>query len=219
TARAAAAVETRALRIESAPSEGPTVRSSSTCTGSGRAPARSTMARSVASAEVNPPVIWARPEGMRSRICGAEWTLPSSTMARRRPTLASVRSAKARPPGRVEVHRHVGLAGVLVDRDPGGGHVAPGHVGLPLHHEGDLALLVGLLVDPALVEDLVAVRHPALERGVGVDLVVHQLELEQRGLADEGLGPLRILHARELHQDPVVALLLDRGLGHPELVD
>jgi hypothetical protein len=98
TARAAAAVETRPLRIESAPSEGPTVRSSSTCTGAGRAPARSTMARSVASAEVNPPVIWARPEGMRSRICGAEWTLPSSTMARRRPTLASVRSAKARPP-------------------------------------------------------------------------------------------------------------------------
>ncbi len=85
-------------RIESAPSEGPTVRSSSTWTGAGSAPARSTMARSVASSVVKPPVIWARPEGMRSRICGAEWMLPSSTMARRLPTLASVSSEKARAP-------------------------------------------------------------------------------------------------------------------------
>ncbi len=120
---------------------------------------------------------------------------------------------------RVEVHRHVRLARGLVDRDPGGGHVSPGHVGLLLHHEGDLPLLVGLLVDPALVEDLVALRHPVLERTLRVHLVVHQLELEQRSLADEGLGPLRVLHARQLHQDAVLALLLDRGLGHPELVD
>ena len=88
TARAAAAVEMRPLRIESAPSEGPTVRSSRNCTGAGSAPARRTIARSVASSVVNPPVIWARPDGMRSRIDGAEWTLPSRTMASRRPTFA-----------------------------------------------------------------------------------------------------------------------------------
>src|SRR6266545_3754309 len=98
TARAAVRVERRPLRIESAPSDGPTVRSSSTLTGAGSAPARSTMARSVASSVVNPPVIWARPDGIRSRITGAECTLPSRTMASRLPTFASVRSEKALAP-------------------------------------------------------------------------------------------------------------------------
>ena len=98
TARAAAALETMPLRMESAPSDGPTVRSSSTCTGAGRAPARSTMARSVAASVVKPPVIWACPEGIRSRMTGAEYRLPSRMMARWRPTLFEVRSAKARAP-------------------------------------------------------------------------------------------------------------------------
>ena len=99
---------------------------------------------------------------------------------------------------RVEVHRDVRLAGVLVDGDPRGGHVAAGHVGLLLDQEGHLALLVGLLVDPALVEDLVALGNAGAERGLRVALVVDQLELEKRGLADQGLGPLRVLHPREL---------------------
>ena len=43
------------LRIESAPSEGPTVRSSRTCTGAWSAPVRSTIARSLASSKVKPP--------------------------------------------------------------------------------------------------------------------------------------------------------------------
>ena len=46
---AAVSVESRPFLIESAPSDGPTVRSSSTLTGAGSAPARRTMARSVAS--------------------------------------------------------------------------------------------------------------------------------------------------------------------------
>ena len=156
---------------------------------------------------------------MRSRICGAEWTLPSSTMARRLPTLASVSSEKARAPAGVEVHRDVGLAGVLVDRDARGGHVAPGDRRLLLDEERHLPLLAGLLVHPALVEDLGARRRPGPQRGLRVGALVHHLELEQRGLADEGLGARRILHARELHQDAVLALLLDGRLGDAELVD
>ena len=35
----------------------------------------------------------------------------------------------------------------------------------------------------------------------------------------KGLRPLGILNARELDQDPVLSLLLDRGLGDAELVD
>ena len=60
---------------------------------------------------------------------------------------------------------------------------------------------------------------PVRERGLRVGALVDQLELEQRGLADEGLGPRRILHARELDQDAVLALLLDGRLGDAELVD
>ena len=84
----------------------------------------------------------------------------------------------------------------------------------------DLALLLGLLVHAPLVEDLVAVGRAALApRRLRVDALVDQLELEERGLADEGLGALGILHARELDEDAIVALLLDGRLGHAELVD
>ncbi len=60
------------LSIDSWPSEGPTVRSSRTVTGAGREPARSTMARSWASAVVKLPDMLARPPPMRSRMTGAE---------------------------------------------------------------------------------------------------------------------------------------------------
>ena len=98
TARAPAAVETMPFRMESAPSDGPTVRSSRIWTGAGRAPARRMMARSRASSAVNPPEIWACPEGIRSRITGAELTLPSRMMASRLPTLCSVTWPKIRAP-------------------------------------------------------------------------------------------------------------------------
>ena len=52
-------VENTPFRMESAPRDGPTVRSSRIWTGAGRAPARSTIARSLASSAVKPPVIWA----------------------------------------------------------------------------------------------------------------------------------------------------------------
>ena len=59
-------------RMESAPREGPTVRSSRIVTGAGSAPARRTMARSRASSTVNWPVTTARPPGIRSLMRGAE---------------------------------------------------------------------------------------------------------------------------------------------------
>ena len=57
TSRPPMHMESSPLRMESAPREGPTVRSSRTLTGAGRAPARSTIARSRASSVVNRPVI------------------------------------------------------------------------------------------------------------------------------------------------------------------
>ena len=59
---------------------------------------RSTIARSLASSKVKPPEIWACPEGMRSRITGAEWTLPSRTIASALPTFFSVASPNRRAP-------------------------------------------------------------------------------------------------------------------------
>src|SRR5436189_200865 len=57
TTTAEAAMAMRPWRMELAPSEGPTVRSSSTVTGAGSAPARSTTASSRASSAVKWPVI------------------------------------------------------------------------------------------------------------------------------------------------------------------
>ena len=62
------------LRIESCPSDGPTVRSSISFSGAGSAPLRSTFARSCASAKSNRPVIWPRPAVIGSRIVGADST-------------------------------------------------------------------------------------------------------------------------------------------------
>ena len=49
--------------------------------------------------------------------------------------------------------------------------------------------------------------------------VVHQLELQQRRAADQVLGPLGVLDARQLDQDAVFALAPDVRLGDAELVD
>ena len=65
------------LSMESWPREGPTVRSSRMLTGAGSAPARRTMARSLASSMVKDPVIWACPPEITRRPsgCGARgWT-------------------------------------------------------------------------------------------------------------------------------------------------
>src|SRR4029453_14202041 len=76
TTTAEALMEISPGRMESAPSDGPTVRSSRSTTGAGRAPARSTMARSRASSTVKWPVMTARPLGTRSLRRGAENQLP-----------------------------------------------------------------------------------------------------------------------------------------------
>ena len=70
----------------------------------------------------------------------------------------------------------------------------------------------------ALVQDLRAFGQSAGLRLLDRGLLVEQPELQQRGLADERLGALGILHARQLDQDAIGALTGDGGLGHAELV-
>ena len=85
-------------RIESAPRLGPTVRSSTIVSLAGSAPARSRTARSLAPWTVKLPEIWPEPPRIGSRICGAEITLLSSTMAKSLPTLCCVAGRSAARP-------------------------------------------------------------------------------------------------------------------------
>src|SRR5262245_4236368 len=49
--------------------------------------------------------------------------------------------------------------------------------------------------------------------------VVNDLEFEDRGLADQFLGSLRVLDTWQLDQDFVVALARDGGFANSQLVD
>ncbi len=80
--------------IESAPSPGPTVRSSTTFSVAGNAPARSRIARSLALCGVKLPEICPLPPRIGSRITGAEITLLSSTIAKGLPTFFCVACPK-----------------------------------------------------------------------------------------------------------------------------
>src|SRR5690606_23880694 len=50
-------------------------------------------------------------------------------------------------------------------------------------------------------------------------LVVDDSELKPRSAADQRLGSLDILHARQLHHHAIIALADDGGLRDPELID
>ena len=74
---------------------------------------------------------------------------------------------------------------------------------------------VGLL----LVEHLAARGHDPLERLLEAVGLVDELELQQRGLADELARAGLVADPGELDEDAVGPLLEDRGLGDAELVD
>lgn len=76
--------------MESWPRPGPTVRSSMTVSVAGSAPARSSTARSLALCGVKLPEICPVPPRIGSRICGAEITWLSRTMANSLPTFCAV---------------------------------------------------------------------------------------------------------------------------------
>src|SRR3546814_6321043 len=76
--------------IESAPSSGLTVRSSTTVIFTGSAPERSEMASALALATEKLPEICALPPRIGSLIDGADSTCPSSTIAKRLPTFCDV---------------------------------------------------------------------------------------------------------------------------------
>src|SRR5206468_2847719 len=122
--------------------------------------------------------------------------------------------------GRRELDRDLPVAHrVRVGRYLGARQLGARQQGALLDHVRDLALGLRLLVDLAPVEDLGGLRKVTGQRLIDRRPLVEQLELEQRGLADEGLGARRVLDARQLDQDLIRALARDRGLAHTELID
>ena len=85
--------------IESAPSSGPTVRSSITFSATGSLPERSAIASWLALSTVKLPVICALPPRIGSLMFGAESTLSSRMIANGLPTFScvTVREACGRP--------------------------------------------------------------------------------------------------------------------------
>ena len=78
------------------------MRSSITVSLAGSAPARSRIARLEASSRLKLPVIWPVPPVIGERMTGAEITLPSSTMAKGRPTFSDVTWPNLCPPRRLK---------------------------------------------------------------------------------------------------------------------
>ena len=87
----------RPARSDVKPNVAETVWASDDSNDSGSEPYLSTLASSLAELAVNaglPPVIWVRPPGMASRICGALTTCESSVNAVCVPMCAAVKSAQ-----------------------------------------------------------------------------------------------------------------------------
>src|SRR3972149_519911 len=213
-------------RMESAPSEGPTVRSSRYRMEAGSEPERRTRARSEACCRVKVPVM--RPaSSMRLWISATDWMRLSSTTASGRPTLRSVKGPKRAAPSRLklkEIWEAPGLSGVGSERGlrrarpgAGAGQVAPG---------ADRGAADDVPLQPARLrptrsggfpqEHGIGRENPArLGRGFGfarVGAVLDQLDFEHRGGLQDALDARRVVHARQLHQDlPLAAPVLGDG--------
>ena len=123
-------------------------------------------------------------------------------------------------PHGVEHQLDVHALQLVAPADVGVGDGVPGHQRARLQQVGDLlAAHPGRSRTLVTVQDLAARRRTRTQRPLHVAALVHQLELQQRGLADERLGPLRILDSGQLDQDVPLSLALDGGFRDPELVD
>ena len=176
-------------RIESAPSDGPIERSSSSTSGIGSAPERSWIAVLFASSRVKSPVISPR-RPILLWITGAVITLPSMIAASRWPMFAPVKSRKTFAPsafhwnvmsGRLRRSNSMRASSSMSPfrtaflGTSSASPSSPFAVGV----EHDL-----LVLGHALAE----LRLEQLLAGRGVD---HRLELEERGLLDQRRAPRR----------------------------
>ena len=207
--------ELKPLSMFSLPSDGPTVRSSTISIGAASAPARISSAMSLASRVVIRPLICTRPPPISSRITGAVMTsaLPfsTSTIAIRLPTFSRVTSLKMRAP---VPSRLTCTAGSLLRWSK------PGCASLMRSPVSTTCRLTSTGLAAALGEEVAAEGHLAGQRLLErAGVLVDHADFERRGAAEDVLGARGVLHAGQLHDDAVGALLLDDRLGDAELVD
>ena len=113
--------------------------------------------------------------------------------------------------GAVQVDVDGGLVGPLVEARLRIVDAVAGEHHLPAHDQRLAA---------ALGEEIAADRHAAADRAIQrARVVVDHADLERGGAAEDVLRAGRVLHARQLHDDALGALLLDDRLGHAQLVD
>ena len=218
TTRAPTTEAVTPLRIESRPSEGPTVRSSRYVRPAGNAPARRTSARSLASSGVKLPLMM--PESViRSSILGADCTRLSRMMASCLPMLAPVAAPNFWEPAAVRKNEIVEepncpCAGrAFFKSRPGDDRLLVDQVKAAL-----VAARLGARLDELeVLGDLPCLggQQRGLRRGPAVD----QRKLQEGGVLDEVLDALGVVDPGQLHEDPVGALPRDQRLGNAELVD
>ena len=201
---------------ESAPSSAPTVRSSIGLSGAGSAPARSRTARSLALWVVKLPVIWPEPPRIGSWMTGAEITLLVEHDGEAVADIVLGDVAEFARADTVEAEGDHDLAGLLVDGP------APASVSRSPETITRFSTTIGggcLRVLVAVVQQFVADGHDAL-RACAMSAVSSTswkvILAVLPGLSSRRVG---ILQARHLHQDAVVALLLDGGLLGAQFVD
>ena len=148
------------------------------------------------------PEIWPDPPVIGDRIRRRRDHLVVEHDREQPPDVLRGRLAEALGAADVELEVDDRLAGAVVEARLGVGEVAA--------LDDDAALDRLRLARRLLRRQQVDVRRAGLR---------HHAELELRGLAEDLLQPLRILEARNLHQDAVGALALDVRLGRAERVD
>ncbi len=161
------------------------------------------------------PLICTRPPPISSRMTGAVMTsaLPfsTSTIAIRLPTFSRVTSLKMRAP---VPSRLTCTAGSLVRWSK------PGCASLMRSPVSTTCRLTSTgWPSRSVKRSLPNGTLPAQRRLERAGFVVDHADFERRGAAEDVLGARRVLHAGQLHDDAVGALLLDDRLGDAELVD
>ena len=149
------------LSMFSAPSDGPTVRSSTISIGAASAPARISSATSLASRVVIRPLIWTRPPPISSRMTGRRDHLGLALLDEHdghplADVLARHFLEDARA-GAVQIHVHRRFVGALVEAGLRVLDAIAGEHDLPPHDERLAA---------ALGEEVAAERHAAGERAL-----------------------------------------------------
>ena len=132
-------------------------------------------------------------------------------MAIRLPTFSRVSSAENARAGRVEIDVHRRFVGAsvesrlrIVDAVAGQHHLALDQELRPVAFGEEVVAQCGLTADRRFQRARIVVDHSYLERCLPAENV---------------LGARGILHAGQLHDHAIRALLLDDRLGHAKLVD